>query len=193
MLASSSYSQTSGTFPSGISTSSGSLKTQKGPSYSGLGVNSKSSISSDTISLLVMRQPWEVHQQSVRVTETETKTHLPHAAWRLLLQNLCSNLKHHGFPKKDRLFNPKICLEGREWLDARIACLLTCMGSIHSLVTKQIRTTGGHYSGLETRLGPGSQKAPTHLTINHIGNHHNLVGLSIWKLEGQFGCLNVKC
>lgn len=166
MLASSSYSQTSGTFPSGISTSSGSLKTQKGPSYSGLGVNSKSSISSETISLLVMRQPWEVHQQSVRVTETKPKTHLPHAAWRLLLQNLCSNLKRHRFPKKDRLLSPKICLEGRESLDARIACLFTCVDSILSLVTKQILTTGGHCSGLETRLGSSSQRA-------HIpeGNH----------------------
>lgn len=37
--------------------SSGSLKTVKGPSYSGLGVNSKSSMSSETISLLVMRKP----------------------------------------------------------------------------------------------------------------------------------------
>lgn len=36
-------------------TSSGSLNTVKGPSYSGLGVNSKSSISSDTISRFVIR------------------------------------------------------------------------------------------------------------------------------------------
>lgn len=40
-----------------IFTSSGSLNTVKGPSYSGFGVNSKSSISSETISLFVMRKP----------------------------------------------------------------------------------------------------------------------------------------
>lgn len=56
---------------------------------------------------------------------------------------------------------------------------------------------GGHHSGLGTRQGPCSQGADVpesiaHLTVNHIGDHHNLVGLSIRKLEGQFGCLNVK-
>lgn len=40
-------------------TSSSSLKTVKGPSYSGLGVNSKSSMFSETISLLVIRKPFK--------------------------------------------------------------------------------------------------------------------------------------
>lgn len=57
---------------------------------------------------------------------------------------------------------------------------------------------GGRHSGLGTRQGPCSQGADipegiAHLTVNHIGDHHNLVSLSIRKLEGQFGRLNVKC
>ena len=39
-------------------TSSGSLMTMKGPSYSGFGVYSKSSTSAPTTSLLVIRYPW---------------------------------------------------------------------------------------------------------------------------------------
>lgn len=37
------------------------------------------------------------------------------------------------------------------------------------------------------------RRVSVHLAINHIGNHHNLVCLSIRKFERQFGCLNVKC
>lgn len=32
----------------------------------------------------------------------------------------------------------------------------------------------------------------THLPIDHVRDHHDLVGLCIWKLQRQFGGLNVK-
>lgn len=31
----------------------------------------------------------------------------------------------------------------------------------------------------------------THLSINHVGNHHNLIGLCVWELQWQFGGLYV--
>lgn len=42
-----------------LCTSSSSLKTVKGPSYSGFGVNSKSSMFSETISLFVIKNPFQ--------------------------------------------------------------------------------------------------------------------------------------
>jgi hypothetical protein len=57
-----------------VHTSSASLKTVKGPSYSGFGVYSKSSISALTISRLVMRNPYNT--ESVVVGRRENSTHL---------------------------------------------------------------------------------------------------------------------
>lgn len=33
---------------------------------------------------------------------------------------------------------------------------------------------------------------PTHLSIDHVGHHHDLIALRVWELQRQFGRLYVE-